>query len=285
MFGARQALVITLSLLSLAWTADLAAEAPLPIFDAHVHYSQDAWSRFDSAAVTANMDQANVPRALVSSTPDDGTLRLHAKDPSRFVPMRRLYRGDVHSGNWFDDAATPAYLAERLKRGIYKGIGEFHLFGAEAAATPVMAEVAKLALAHDIVLHVHSGAAPVAALFRLAPDVKILWAHAGMTTPAAEVGRLLDAQNKLSVEVAFRAGDIAPGGTLDATWRDLLLRHADRFLIGTDTYVNGRWEVYGSLIAEHRRWLKQLPRPVAEAIAYRNAVRLFGDGGRRALTE
>ena len=49
------------------------------------------------------------------------------------------------------------------------------------------------------------------------------------------------------------------------------------------TYLSSRWDLYGELIDEHRRWLVQLPRDVAEAIAFRNAVRHFGAGGQDAL--
>ncbi len=47
-------------------------------------------------------------------------------------------------------------------------------------------------------------------------------------------------------------------------------------MIGSDTYINERWDGYQSLIDEHRNWLGQLPRAAAEAIAYGNATRLFG---------
>lgn len=50
-------------------------------------------------------------------------------------------------------------------------------------------------------------------------------------------------------------------------------------MIGTDTYVNGRWVFDEGLVTEHRAWLRLLPREIAEDIAFRNAVRLFGAGG------
>ena len=81
----------------------------------------------------------------------------------------------------------------------------------------------------------------------------------------------------LTAEVSFRAHDIAPGGEIDPAWRDLFVRHSDRFMIGTDTYINDRWDAYGSLIEEHRNWLGQLPRAAAEAIAHGNATRVFGE--------
>ena len=252
-----------------------AADDHLPIFDAHVHYSSDAWVAYGPQAVFEKLDSAGVSWALVSSTPDDGTLALHSKNDRRIVPELRPYHDDFHAGNWYRTPKIIPYLEARLKNGIYRGIGEFHLNTQDSARTPTMRRVAALAVANNIPLHVHSGAGPVAALFALEPELKILWAHAGMVEPAEVVGEMLDRHDRLVAEVSFRAHDIAPGGTLDPAWRDLFNRHADRFMIGTDTYINDRWDVYGSLIDEHRNWLGQLPPNTRTAIAHGNATRIF----------
>ena len=47
-------------------------------------------------------------------------------------------------------------------------------------------------------------------------------------------------------------------------------------MVGSDTYVTSRWGSYAELIAEHRRYLDLLPPETAKAIAWGNAVRLFG---------
>ncbi len=51
--------------------------AELPIFDAHVHYSHDAWQNLPPTDAVALLRKAGVKRALVSSSGDDGTRRLH----------------------------------------------------------------------------------------------------------------------------------------------------------------------------------------------------------------
>lgn len=107
------------------------------------------------------------------------------------------------------------------------------------------------------------------------PQVRILWAHAGLPAPARTVGRLLDRFPNLWVELALRS-DVAPGGRLDPEWRTLFLRHPDRFLVGTDPWVTSRWETLAEEMQAIRGWLNQLPRHVAEQIAHRNAERLFG---------
>jgi hypothetical protein len=114
----------------------------IPICDTHVHYKQPAWSLYTPAEIIELMERAGVPRALVSSSPDEGTLMLY-RDPD---------------------------------------------------------------------------------------------------------------------------------------WRRLFLKHSDRVTIGSDTWVNSRWEQYESILDFDRTWLAQLPDDVARKIAYENAVRLFGTG-------
>ncbi len=260
-----------------------AADQVLPIFDTHLHYSRSAWQSVAPKDAARKLEAAGVPRALVSSSPDEGSLTLRRTDARRFAPVLRPYRDEVHSGNWTRDSKTPAYLEARLRRGIYKGIGEFHLFDEVGAGTPTVRRTAALAVRHRIVLHVHSGAAALRALFAIEPGVRILWAHAGMSEPPWVIGAMLERHKNLWVGLSFRAGEIATGDMLDPAWKALLMRHPDRFVIGSDTYATSRWSVYGELIDAHRRWLKLLPAEAARAIAYGNAVRLFGSGGIKAL--
>jgi len=268
------------ALLALALVAPGAAHSQgrLPIFDTHVHYGQNDWAPYPTSKVLELFAAAGVARALASSTPDDGTLMLHKAAPGRVVPVLRPYRAGVGSSNWFNDPNLAEYLEGRLKAGVYKGIGEFHLFDAGNAGTPQVKRVIELAVERGIYLHVHSGAAPVAALFKIEPRLKILWAHAGMSEPPEVVGPMLDRYSNLWTELSFRAGDVAPGGRLDARWRALFEKHPDRFMIGTDTYVTPRWGDYVGLVEAHRQYLTQLPRDLAEKIAFRNAVRQFGAG-------
>jgi predicted TIM-barrel fold metal-dependent hydrolase len=47
-------------------------------------------------------------------------------------------------------------------------------------------------------------------------------------------------------------------------------------MLGSDTWINERWQSYGRLIDGYREWLDQLPRDAAELIAVKNAERIFG---------
>ncbi len=267
---------LALTLVALA-PASLRAQSPdLPIFDTHIHYSSGDWVEYPPERILGILDKAGVKRALVSSTPDDGTLTLYAKDPKRVVPILRPYRTRGDMGHWWQDPAVLAYVQERLQknRGVYRGIGEFHLFGGQTG-TFVVKRITELALQEDIYLHAHSDELAIVELFTIEPRLKVIWAHAGMSSGPQAVGALLDRYPTLWVDLAIRNGDVAPGGQLDPGWRAVFLRHPDRFLAGTDTWMTSRWEALPGSVTEVRGYLSQLPRDVAEKIAFRNAERLF----------
>lgn len=124
-------------------------------------------------------------------------------------------------------------------------------------------------------LHVHGDDLAIAELLRGEPRLPVLWAHAGMSATPERVRRLLASNGALMVELALRS-DVAPGGRLEPAWRDLFLSAPDRFLVGTDTWINEQWDHYAEIQREKREWLAQLPREVAERIAFGNGARLFG---------
>jgi hypothetical protein len=250
----------------------------LPVFDAHIHYSQPDWEVLSPAQVLAILDQAGVRRALVSSTPDEGTLQLYRAAPHRIVPCLRPYRTQSDRRSWHNDPTVQSYVEERLQRGDYKGIGEFHL-AAEHVDAPVVQRFAALAEQQRLFLHAHVDAAAVEKMLQHYPHVRILWAHAGMSATAATVGRLLDRFSHLWVELSLRT-DVAPDDTLAPDWRALFLRHPDRFLVGTDTWMTWRWDMLVTGMQQIRTWLGQLPPEVAAQIAYRNGERLFGSPGK-----
>jgi predicted TIM-barrel fold metal-dependent hydrolase len=54
------------------------------------------------------------------------------------------------------------------------------------------------------------------------------------------------------------------------------MKYPDRFLIGSDTWVNQRWAQYSELMQGYRTWLGGLPPDMAQRIAWENGARLFG---------
>ena len=273
-------------LLLLPWACYSAAgevNTPLPIFDTHVHYSNNSREQYTPVEIIEKMTRANVPRALVSSSPDDNTRLLYELDPERVVPFLRPYHEQITSGNWMKQDAVIPYLETRLQTPIYAGIGEFHLHNDQHADASTVKLTVQMAVERDLFLHVHSNARAVRTIFTYSPEVKILWAHAGMTESPEIVSEMLDQYPQLWVDTSIREHDIAPQGKLDPQWRALFIKHADRITIGSDTWVPYQWDKYQAILDFDRGWLAQLPRDVAEKIAFRNAVRLFGAGSHGQL--
>lgn len=248
--------------------------AELPIFDAHVHYSHDAWETLPAKDAVALLRKAGVKRALVSSSNDEGTQRLVAEAPDLIIPELRPYRTRADVSTWVRDEGIISYLEGRLRRYTYVALGEFHLYGADADL-PVPRRMVELAKQYGLILHAHSDIEAIERLFKQHPDARILWAHAGFTDPA-RVREMLRKHKNLWTDLAFRT-DHAPGGKLDPAWREAFLEFPDRFMVGTDTYIAERWHFVQEHATLSRRWLAELPGNVAENIAWRNGEALLGE--------
>ena len=92
----------------------------------------------------------------------------------------------------------------------------------------------------------------------------------------ARVRQMMERYPKLMGELSYRPGLTCEGGALCPEWRALIEAFPDRFLVGSDTWINERWASYDDTMSEYRGWLKQLPRDQAQRIAWGNAARLFG---------
>ena len=257
-------------MLALLPLSSLAAE--LPIFDAHVHYSHDAWANLPPPDAIAILRKAGLKRALVSSSGDEGTQRLVEAAPGLVIPSLRPYRtrGDVST--WVRDDTVAAFLEDRLAKSRYAAIGEFHLYGADADL-PVPKRMIALARTHKLVLHAHSDVDAIERIFRQYPDARVLWAHSGFDRPDA-VRAMLAKHKNLWCDLAFRS-EHGGGGKVPTEWRALFVEFPDRFMVGTDTFTPERWHY----IVEHanwsRAWLADLPPALAEKIAWRNGEALF----------
>ena len=249
-----------------------AMAADLPLFDAHIHYSHDAWEATPPAEAIAILRKAGLKRALVSSSGDEGTQRLVALAPDLIVPSLRPYRNRGEIGSWVRDDTVATFLDERLRKNRYAAIGEFHLYGADADL-PVPRRMVALAKQYKLVLHAHADADAIERLFKQDPEARILWAHSGFDTPD-RVRALLRKHRNLWSDLAFRS-DHGQGGKVPPEWRAVFTEFPDRFTIGTDTYTPERWYYVVEHAAWTRAWLADLPPPLAERIAWRNAETLF----------
>ena len=140
-----------------------------------------------------------------------------------------------------------------------------------------MKSIVDFAVERDLYLHAHCDETALLHLFAHNPRAKIIWAHTGFSTPPARVRELLEQyQDQLWGELSYRSGITDGSGKLTDEWRELFARHSDRFLIGSDTWINERWFSYDTIFKTYRGWLAQLPAEQARNIANGNARRLFG---------
>jgi hypothetical protein len=272
----RRALVSALpALLAAPFGRAAASEADataLPLFDAHIHYSHDAVELVPPAQAAQLLRAAGLKGALVSSSDDDGTQQLLAAAPDLVVPELRPYRTRADTSGWVRDDGILRYLEARMARFRYVGIGEFHLFGADAEL-PVPRRMVALAREREYLLHAHSDADAVNRLFVQWPDARVLWAHSGFEAPE-RIGEQLRRHPRLWCDLAYRS-EHASGGSLDAAWRALFDAFPDRFMVGTDTFTPERWHYIGPHARTARQWLSALPAPLAQNIAWRNAEALL----------
>ena len=170
----------------------------------------------------------------------------------------------------YDESVIP-YLKERLKKYRYAAIGELHI-DSEQAYTSVMQEIIRLAKKYKLILHVHSDAKAVEFIFEQDPDARILWAHAGFDY-AVIVSKLMDKYPNLMADLSFRY-EIINNGRIMPAWNKLLVKYADRFFLGIDTYTPQRWLNIDNIMQKQQELLAALPLDIARKIAYENGERL-----------
>jgi hypothetical protein len=274
--GWLQALAAAAALRVLPAAAAVAARYDGPLFDGHLHLNWENGFRFPADEALALLRANGVRTVLATSRPNDGTRALVAgAGPGvRVVPFLRPYRVRDDVQRWFDDPTVPDFIEQEYRRGSYVGLGEFHLAG-NAAATSVVQRCVLFARRHGLWLHAHVDDAALELLYRHDAEARVIWAHTGFTTPPDKVGACLRERRDLVCELSYRSGITDSGGRLTREWRLLFETFPDRFVIGSDTWIPQRWQIYGELMEGYRTWLGELPRGVADRIAHGNGERQF----------
>jgi predicted TIM-barrel fold metal-dependent hydrolase len=258
-----------------------------PLFDAHLHYNDEAVARYPIDDVLGRMQRSGVRAIVANSRPNDGTKALAAaREATRragvtVVPFVRLYRNRADYSGWpFDPTIVDMVLKELAAgtdAGPYRGLGEFHLYDSANADGPTARRLMQLAQEKDLVVLAHVDDAAIDKLFAHAPKTRLIWAHTGIGgAPIERVRALMHKYPTLVGELSYRPGLTEGDGRLAAAWRALMLEMPERFVVGSDTWINGRWDDYESLMQQARRWLGDLPPTVARRIAWDNGAALFG---------
>ncbi|WP_408596976.1 amidohydrolase family protein [Limnohabitans sp.] len=273
------------------WGSVAAADYSGPLFDAHLHYNVEAQNAHPLSDVLARMQRNTVRAIVANSRPNDGTKTLASeRDKVRaagvtVVPFVRLYRNRDDYGSWFRDDSiydmVLAELAQGTPSGPYRGIGEFHLYDSANANGPVARKLMQLATQRSLVVLAHVDDVAIDLLMAHTPEAgkktRLIWAHTGIGgASVARVDALMARYPLLMGELSYRPGLTCEEGKLCPAWRELLLKYPGRFVIGSDTWINQRWQYYDETMHEYRRWLGELPPDVATRIAWGNAAALFG---------
>ncbi len=271
------------------WSAAAGAEPYAgPLFDAHLHYNDEAWmSAHPLDDVLGRLQRSGVRAIVANSRPNDGTKTLAdarvqaAAAGVHVVPFVRLYRNRADYTGWFADpsitAMVQAELAAGTAAGPYRGLGEFHLYDSANANGPIAARLMKLAQEKNLAVLAHVDDAAIDLLMAHAPKARLIWAHSGIGgAPVARVRALLVRYPTLMGELSYRPGLTDANGALSAEWKALFGEFPGRFMIGSDTWINARWQGYEALMQDARRWLGDLDPKVARRIAWDNGAALFG---------
>jgi hypothetical protein len=285
-------LAATLAVLLLGAVTSVASsaapDAPYtgPLFDTHLHYNEEAFVPFPVADVLARMQRSGVRAIIANSRPNDGTLAL-ASGPQALaagvtvVPFVRLYRNRADYTGWFADESIYAMVQQQLAAGTpagpYRGIGEFHLYESANANGPIARKLMQLAHLKGLAVLAHVDDDAIELLLRHAPGARLIWAHTGIGgASVARVRALLVEHRTLMGELSYRPGLTDADGHLSAEWKALIAEFPDRFLVGSDTWINARWSGYEELMSGARLWLGDLPPEVAQRVGWGNAAALFG---------
>ncbi len=267
-----------------------AADYTGPLFDAHLHYNEEAASHAHPLAdVLARMQRSGVKAIVANSRPNDGSKALAASPETRkagvtVVPFIRLYRNRADYDSWFKDETIYDMVQAEFARGVagdqagpFKGIGEFHLYDSANANGAVAKKLMQFAAKNKLAVLAHVDDVAIDLLMANAPEARLIWAHTGIGgAPAARVDDLFKKYPQLMGELSYRPGLTCEAGKLCPEWRTLLLKYPGRFMIGSDTWVNQRWQYYEELMKGYRAWLGDLPPDVARKIGWSNGAELFG---------
>ncbi len=269
------------------------------IADIHLHYK---WSQQEVTSIEqalAVLDENQVELALVTGTPPELALSLADADPERILAAYGIYQlsgSEKARWSWEPDLLTRARKA--LASGRYHAIGEVHMIPGFMARpdTPVVKGLLELAAEFDVAFWFHtefSQPAFVIDLCHAHPKVRFLWAHAGSVLSSKQVDEAMSACPNLWMELAARdpwrhRSEIITDqqGTLRAPWRELILKHQDRVMVGSDPVwpveqleawdqSDTGWQEVGRFLRYHRSWLTQLPPAAAQKIRLDNARAFF----------
>jgi predicted TIM-barrel fold metal-dependent hydrolase len=288
-----------LSLLLGAWLSAAVVADDAPIADIHLHWKWNQREVTSPQQAIATLREEQVGLAVVIGTPPELALELQELAPDIVVPIYGVYRVPGEWSTWYRDTGLLDRVREALDSGRYHGIGEIHMIGGFVSdwRKPLIAGLFEIAAEYGVPVLVHtefSRADYTLGFCQAHPATRFLWAHSGSMLSPPEVERVLEGCPNVQAELSardpwrHRRNRISDeSGRLKPAWRDLILRHPDRFMVGSDPVwpverlnpwdeADTGWQELHRFLRFHRSWLNTMPEAVAQAIRWDNAQRFFG---------
>lgn len=259
--------------------ASVSASVPasVPAFelnDGHIHYNRDIWKSLSPQQALELLKENNIRRAIVFSRPTEGTEKLYQLAPDKVIPFVMPYRNFRDKFTWHSDLSIVDYVKGHLDSGIYHGIGEFHLYK-KHKDSDVARQLMQLAADYKISISAHADYETIITLVEQQPQVRVIWAHCGMSHRVADVRAAIEKYDNLHCELSFRYNMFDDDFNLKPAWKSLFEEHADRFILGMDTYIGRRWANLAEQTEFARDWLVQLSEQARNKIARDNIQAWF----------
>lgn len=251
------------------------ASAERVIWDAHSHYAHADTLAISPQEVVTILDRNRVEKILITSTPNSGTLKLAQFAPKRIIPFLSVYDTKADKRDWMHQADVVEKARKALQSHPFVGIGELHIF-AKDKKSPVLKGLVELAAKKQLPMLIHGDAQVIDEIFSIDPNARILWAHLG-TKPEIELLKsMLDKYpQNLWIDTSVRDKQLLASGRLGLDWQQFFTDYPDRFLVAIDTFSVNRWQTYDRVVEDIHRWLKDLPKDVAQKLAKDNAQTFF----------
>ena len=129
------------------------------------------------------------------------------------------------------------------------------------------------------------------ALYSRFSGVTFIWPHAGfasieqvLTVMSSHNNVMVTLSKKEKAQISLSSEEksemlgeaiVDSCGKLLPEWRDLFTKYPDRFMFATDAHKDFRWVKYAEIVEQWRFILGQLPDPIAQSLAWRNAERTY----------
>jgi predicted TIM-barrel fold metal-dependent hydrolase len=273
-----------------------------------MHYNWNMAEAYTPEQAVEIWKAQNVVLAVVAGTPPELALRLQEAAGDWVVPIWSPYLSPEHRHNWFLRNEVLEAGRAALESGRYRGIGEVHLIPGLGPRrdNAVFRGLVELATEHRVPFMIHTDASSYRFLLPICQEyatTRFVWAHAGGILPPEQVGALLAACPNVWADLSARdpkryvltpitddTGDLLPG------WREVVLAHPDRFMIGSDAVwpveqmhswfqADSGWPMVGEFLDFHRRWISGLPEDVQQGILLGNAARIWAPQRQAAIAD